>query len=446
MFLKFSIKTALLVLVCAAFALVSYAQTAPVSGEVKIKKADGTVVPAAGMTVEAYRTDIDKGKMPTAKTNKKGEFNFVGFMLGQSYCLVVSGPGINPELRPNVKAGTDNISIEASEGDGKTWTEDQVRAALKGAAAPQGNGGGGQQQQLTAEQKKQQEEALKKNEEITKNNKKIEDTNKVINAALKEGNDAYKAQNYDLALAKYDEGYKADPEFAGSAPIFLRNKGLVLQDRGITTYRAGAAGDATAKAAAIEKAKADYTEATAAFEKAIEILDKVPATDANAQAAAVKSKTETLRNYVGLQGTMAKMGLDPAKTAEASTVILDKYVAAETDDTKKIPALMSWSNYMRESGNVKNAVHGYRLILEKAPDNADAIGGLGLSLFADGVASVPENREEEQEGLNLMQKFADSAPDTHPLKASVKEAVDYLKNTAKLAPQKAGPAPKKKGQ
>jgi hypothetical protein len=35
-----------------------------------------------------------------------------------------------------------------------------------------------------------------------------------------------------------------------------------------------------------------------------------------------------------------------------------------------------------------------------------------------------------------MQKFADSAPETHPLKASVRDAVEYLKTQDKLAPQK----------
>ena len=82
--------------------------------------------------------------------------------------------------------------------------------------------------------------------------------------------------------------------------------------------------------------------------------------------------------------------------------------------------------------------------MEKNPTSMDAMAGLGLSLFNEGVSTVPENKEEEQEGLNLMQKFADTAPDTHPLKSSVKDAVDYLKNTAKLAPQKVAAPPKKK--
>ena len=60
-----------------------FAQNAPVRGIVKLQKADGTTEPVVGAVVEAYRTDIDKGKMPSAKTNKRGEFSFVGFPLGQ---------------------------------------------------------------------------------------------------------------------------------------------------------------------------------------------------------------------------------------------------------------------------------------------------------------------------------------------------------------------------
>ena len=82
-------------------------------------------------------------------------------------------------------------------------------------------------------------------------------------------------------------------------------------------------------------------------------------------------------------------------------------------------------------------------VLESSPDNPDALAGLGLSLFSAGAGTVPENTAQMQEGLNLMTRFAEIAPETHPLKASVKDAVDYLK-TKKLEPQKTPKAGKKK--
>ncbi len=80
-----------------------------------------------------------------------------------------------------------------------------------------------------------------------------------------------------------------------------------------------------------------------------------------------------------------------------------------------------------------------------SPDNPDALAGLGLSLFNSGV--VADNKAQKQEGLNYMQKFADTAPENHPLKASVRDAVEYLKTQDKLIPQKTGKATttKKKG-
>ncbi len=59
-----------------------------------------------------------------------------------------------------------------------------------------------------------------------------------------------------------------------------------------------------------------------------------------------------------------------------------------------------------------------------------------MSLFNSGV--VGDNKVQKQEGLNYMQKFADSAPENHPLKASVRDAVEYLKTQDKLVPQKTG--------
>jgi tetratricopeptide (TPR) repeat protein len=96
---------------------------------------------------------------------------------------------------------------------------------------------------------------------------------------------------------------------------------------------------------------------------------------------------------------------------------------------------------MREAGDSAAAIEAYRSVLTTTPDNPDALAGLGLSLFNAGV--VANDKAQMQEGLNYMNKFIEVAPETHPLKSSVKDAVDYLKTQEKLAPQKV--TPKKKG-
>ncbi|MBA3351092.1 MAG: carboxypeptidase regulatory-like domain-containing protein, partial [Blastocatellia bacterium] len=144
------------------------AQNSPVRGEVKLKKPDGTVVPVVDALVEAFRTDIGSGKMPEAKTNKRGEFSFVGFPLGQRYVLTVSGPGIGPRIQPDVKGGMERIMFVVNEGDGRRLTETEAREAASAAAnLPPGGAA-----EVSAETKKQQAELQKKNAKILESNKK----------------------------------------------------------------------------------------------------------------------------------------------------------------------------------------------------------------------------------------------------------------------------------
>ena len=65
------------------------------------------------------------------------------------------------------------------------------------------------------------------------------------------------------------------------------------------------------------------------------------------------------------------------------------------------------------------------------------LAGIGLALYSEGSMTAPPNKEILQEGLNFMQKFVDTAPDTHKLKESTKAIIEELKNEQKLAPQKA---------
>lgn len=257
----FRTKYLSLVITALLFSSAAVAQNAPVRGEVKVKKQDGTEAPVAGALVEAYRSDVDKGRMPDAKTNKRGEFTFVGFPLGQRYLLAVSGPGISPMIQPNIRAGMENIVIIVSEGDGRKLTEAEARAAAKADTSAAASGGGGE----SAEAKKQREELEKKNAEILAKNKKAEDSNKAINAALKAGATAFDAKDYDTAITEFDKGIEADPNFAGSAPPLLNYKGVALQKRAVATNNAAA--DAAARAAVAGKVKADLDAAIATFNR-----------------------------------------------------------------------------------------------------------------------------------------------------------------------------------
>jgi len=415
------------------------AQTLPVRGKVVLKKADGTTVPVADALIEPYRTDISKGKLPSAKTDKKGVFSFAGFPLGQTFALVVSGPGIKPEIFPNVKAGMEDLTITVFEGDGKRYTEEEVREALqKGLTATPTIG------QVSEEQKKQLEEEARKRAEYEEKKRKVEETNATIKRALDEGVKAFEAKNYDLAIAKFDEGIMADPEFEGSAPILHNNKAQALIRRAVDRYNQSIAEkNPSAKAEVLAQVKQDLLSALDSSEKAIQILSKATSTDANVQKSYEQSKAKAISTRVEVYRLLFKTNTDNTKVDEALAA-LREYEAIEKDPAQILKARIGLADAIRESGNSKTPIEIYRKILESNPDNLDAMAGLGLCLVNEGFLS--EDKNVMQEGLNILQQFADNAPDTHPLKQSVKSSIEYLKTEQNLTPQKTTRPTKRRGQ
>lgn len=403
------------------------AQGQPVRGVVKLTKADGTSVPVADALVEVFRTD-GKGTLPSSKTNKKGEFVFVQFPYGQTFALSVSGAGIAPRIEPGVRGGRENIVITVSEGDGKKLTEAEVRETLSQAVnVPSG--------EMTAEQKKELAEQEKKNAEIIAKNKKLQEGDAVASKSNSEGVAALKAKDYATAIAKFDEGVAAVPDFVGSTPVMLNGKMVAHRARGYERYREGASNsDGVARKAKYDEANKDYDDGLAAFTQAMAVIKAAPAaTDPNDQKNRAGITLELLTNAVEIHRLKAVGGVDTSKGAEAKTII-EEYLAVETDALKKSKAEMTLGDILRENGDCDGAIVAYKKILAASADDPDALAGAGLCLFSVGYGN--SDKAQMQEGLNLMTRFSEVAPDTHRLKTSVKDAVDLLKNEQKLAPQK----------
>ena len=413
----------------------AFAQAGMARGIVELKKAEGAGVPLADVVIDIYRTDI-LGKLPSAKTNKKGEFTILGFLPGARYALAVSAPNVRADVFPNIKAGDEKLTITVIEGDGKAFTEEQVRQLL--TTTPKDV----PPAKMTEAQKKELAELEKKNAAISENNKKAENANAIVSKSLSEGAKAFSEKNYDLAISKFDEGINADPDFEGSAPVLLNNKSAALLNRAILKYNTAIKGDPSGKAAALESVKKDLSESVAASNKSLQILKTATNTDANVQKAYGLVKIRSYQNAIDGYTKMFSMNIDSTKGKEALTA-LEEYSALETDALKRNQWQLILADGFRQAGNSADAVIAYRKVIEVTPDNPDALAGLGLSLFSVGAGTVPENTAQMQEGLNFMQRFADIAPETHPLKASVKEVVEYLK-TKQLAPQKTTKPTKKK--
>jgi tetratricopeptide (TPR) repeat protein len=427
MFKKFILAAAMPLIVIFGAGIAS-AQTAPVSGRVELKKADGTVVPVQGALVEIFRTDI-RSSGPADKTDKKGVFNFAGLALGATYVISVSAPGAAPQYLPNVKAGQTDIRITLSEGDGRRLTPEEVREAIaKGA-------GGEAPAQMSEEEKKAQAEYEKKVKEIQEKNAKIQQKTAIIEAALRDGNNAYQAKNWDLAIAKYEEGIEADPDFAGSAPVLLNNKGAALRERAVITYNQNVKNpDASAKVEAFRRVKEDLGTAAATYARSLEILKNAqpgdiadPKLRESQMAVALRGAADTFRLM-----TLTEQ-VDETKI-ELAKALIPEYVASETDPARKAQARVILADMYRILGDSDNAIAEYRKVVEEMPDNLDALAGLGLSLVNAGY--INNNKEQLQEGANYLQKYASAAPDGHKYKNDAIGLIESLKAEQKITPQK----------
>lgn len=436
--LKYLLVLAAIVLVGISAAPILAQTTAPVRGVVKLRAKDGTETPVAGATIESYQTDLGKGVVSTTTTGKKGDFTFVGFQLGHMYALSISGTGIAPVVQPNIKAGSDNIEIVVSEGDGRKATEDEVRQFVANFDTIKASSAGGK----PPVKSKEQEEVEKKNAEITAKNKDIENKNAIVQAALKEGNAAYSAKDYDTAIAKYSQGADADPDFVGTAPIFLSNRSLVLRDRARDTFNATVKlTDPSEKVANYAKVKKDLGDAAEGLNRALVIFKNAPASDISDANAIAASKARVLNNGLEIFQLMVRTEqVDPEKIALAKT-FLEEYANAQTDANKKIDAKLAVADLYRVAGDSDNAIASYKEILTTNPDNVDALAGAGLSLVNLGY--LKNDKATLQEGANILQKFISVAPADHRYKQDAVGLIEALK-AENVAPQKGAAAPKKK--
>jgi len=89
-----------------------------------------------------------------------------------------------------------------------------------------------------------------------------------------------------------------------------------------------------------------------------------------------------------------------------------------------------------DSGAPDKALAEYEAILAATPDNADALFGAGMALYAT------QDKTKYQEAANYLQKFVDKAPAGHQFKDEAKLVLDDMKASQNITPDKK-PAPKK---
>lgn len=398
-----------------AGSLTTFAQTSEISGRVELKKTDGTTEPVAGALIEVYRID-KKVTLDPVKTDAAGNFTVTKVPNEGEYVLAVSGEKIKTEVSEYVKFGAKNVNFLVSPGDGSRYSEAQIREALDKAGG------------LTAEERKAREEAEAKN-------KKILSETEVINKALSEGVKAFTDKNYDLAIVKFEEGYQANTGYVGSAPILLNNKGAALIRRALLNYNTMVQSkDKAQKDELRPKVNKDFEDAIATFSQAWTIIKSAkPDEVAKIQKDFDENKARTLTSTQDAVNLMIKTEATSEPQKDNVRTLINEYIAFEKDSKKKETAQLELGLYMMRVFDFENAVAEYRKALVIAPNNPDAIGGLGLSLYMASFESA--DTAKKQEALNYMQHFLDSAPEKHPLREGIDSGVEDLK-AQKLKPQK----------
>lgn len=434
---RYIFGTIAVALVMAFAAVTGSAQVGELRGTVMMEQTDGTKTPLADAQIDVYRTDV-KGEYHT-KTNKKGEFVFAGLPFIGDYTVVASHPTAAPTWVSKFKVGRGVLAdLTVRPGNGHRPTADEIKNAAPSSGATGGRGNSGE----SAEERAKREELIRQNKAIEEKNKKITESNEIINRTFKAGNEALNAgsaaskagnsdeaiQKYSDAITQYSEGLAADAD----QPALLTNKATALKARAIERFNSAIRSktmDDAAKSAAYETAKNDFREAAAASNKAVQIIKTVPApTDPTElqryngnKYAALATNAETMRLLV----TKA----DATKADEASTAF-QEYLAVEQDPARKAKAQLDSAQMLLDAGATDKALAAFQAILATQPDSPDANLGVGLSLFASG------DKAKFQDAANYLQRFVDTAPDTHSFKNDAKAILAEMKNTEKIVPEK----------
>jgi len=409
-------------------AVAASAQTGELRGHVVTKQANGTNAPVPDAAIDVYRTDIP-GKYNT-KADKKGNFVFAGLPFTGKYLIAVSAPNMSPNILPNTLAGRDqDYEIVLNPGDGRRLTEAEAKAAAANFGAPAGAS-------ETSEQRTSREANERHAREIEASNTKNKQINEILNRTFTAGTEALKVKNYDEAIKQFDEGLAADQEQVA----LWTGKSVALRMRGVDRYNATASsaqykaaqssGDTAALTSLMEPAKTDLHGSIEAIQKALALVKAETPTAADAQAQArhttnllssLSTQAESMRLYTKL--------FDPAQI-DATTAAYEEYINAEPDAGKKLKAQLAEAQALLDASQGAKAADAFKKILATNPDNTDAMLGAGLALFNTG------ERTNFQEAANYLQKFIDSAPDTHPLKQSARESLDYLKTQENVRPER----------
>lgn len=420
MFRMSLLRAASLAAAVAFLSAVAFAQAGQVEGTVKLKQADGSIKPAAGVLIDIYRTDI-KGHYDV-KTEKNGHYVRLGLPLQGTYLFVFSGPGATPTYMNNVRiTQMPVVDTTLDAGDGRTLTLEEVQKQI---AQQKAGGGAPAAKTLSPAEKAKAEAAQRELEASTKEGKELQETFDMAVKHFNEGVRLKTANNYEAALSEFEQSTKLDPsKNKNFVEIGHRSNAQVAE----THYQLGAD----------KFNKKDRNGAKLHFEQAVTSINKAIAV------AATASDDPTVNNdlitYYGILEKNAHILVEnygAANLVDDTVKGIDKAEALDAANKNKWEVLKA--DLYRAAFRTDDAVAAYKKVLAADPNYADAIYGLGLTLIGS------SERAQIQEGANALAEFLAKAPATDKRVPIVKSSLEELKNGLKIEAEK--PAAPAKGR
>jgi len=396
---------------------VVFAQAGQVEGTIRLKQADGSTKPAAGVLIDIYRIDI-KGHYDV-KTDKNGHFVRLGLPLQGTYLFVFSGPGATPTWMNNVRiTQMPVVDTTLDAGDGTTLTLEEVQKQM---AMQKAGGGAPAAKTLSPAERAKAEAAQKELEASAKEGKELQATFDLAVKHFNEGVRLKTANNYEAALTEFEESTKLDPsKNKNFVEIAHRSNAQVAE----TNYQLGAD----------KFNKRDRNGAKPHFEQAVTSINK-----AIAVASAVSDDPTVNNDLITYYGILEKNARILVENYGAANLVDDTVKAIEKAEALDAANKNKWgvlkADMYRSAGRTDDAVAAYKKVIGADPAFVDALYGLGLTLIAS------TERAQIQEGANTLADFVSKAPPTDKRVAIVKDALEGVKNAYTVEAEKpAAPA------
>lgn len=413
MFRMSSLRGAGLAVVVAITSTMVFAQAGQVEGTIRLKQADGSVKPAAGVQIDIYRLDI-KQRFDPVKTDKNGHFVRLGLPLQGNYLFVFSGPGATPTWMNNVRiTQMPVIDTTLDAGDGTALTQEDVQKQI---AMQKSGGVAPPTKTMSAAERAKAEAAQKELEASAKEGKVLQESFDLAVKHFNEGVRLKAENNYAAALSEFEQSTLLDPgKNKNFVEIAHRSNAQVAE----TNYQLGAD----------KFNKKDRNGAKPHFEQAVTSINK-----AIAVASAVTDDPTVNNDLITYYGILEKNARILVENYGQANMVDDTVKAIEKAEAIDATNKNKWgvlkADMYRSAGRTDDAVAAYKKVIVADPAFVDALYGLGLTLIAS------TERAQIQEGANTLADFVSKAPPTDKRVPIVKDALEGVKNAYKVEAEK----------